>query len=63
MVNILKARRDREIKAAHDEAIFGVSSLPPDPETAEQEEAEIVKKETHESTQSTNLLSDQVRDI
>ena len=63
MVNILKARRDKETRAAHDEAIFGVSSRPADPETAEQEEAGIVKKVTHESTQITNLLSDQVRDI
>ncbi|CDP14926.1 unnamed protein product [Coffea canephora] len=56
----VEARRDKETRAAHDEAIFGVSSRPADPETAEQEEAGIVKKETHESTQITNLLSDQV---
>ncbi|KAI3454594.1 hypothetical protein Pfo_011257 [Paulownia fortunei] len=57
----VEARREEEIKAAHDEAMFGGSSYPPPPaETDDEAEGESHRKENIESVTVASLLSDQV---
>ncbi|KAK6117982.1 hypothetical protein DH2020_048275 [Rehmannia glutinosa] len=61
----VQARREEEIKAAHDEAMFGGSSYPPPAETETDEEAQVesLGKENIESVPVTSLLSDQVKSM
>lgn len=60
-IHILKTRKKDELKAAHDEAMFGAPSLPPEEE--DEDEEENTKKETNETAPAISLLSDQVRDF
>lgn len=59
----LKARREEEIKAAHDEAMFGAPAAPspidPDKEPMEDSDG----KETNENIPVTNLVSEKVRQL
>ena len=41
---LIKARREEQIKAAHDEAMFGASALPPPTSTDSEPERENEKK-------------------
>ncbi|KAL0416918.1 UNVERIFIED_CONTAM: hypothetical protein Slati_3523700 [Sesamum latifolium] len=58
----VEARKEEEIKAAHDEAMFGGSSYPPpaEAETDDEAEKESQRKENIESAPVTSLLSTQV---
>ncbi|KAL0355955.1 UNVERIFIED_CONTAM: hypothetical protein Sradi_4042400 [Sesamum radiatum] len=56
----VEARKEEEIKAAHDEAMFGGSSYPPPAETDDEAEKESQRKENIESAPVTSLLSTQV---
>lgn len=72
----LKARREEQIKAAHDEAIFGAlhppapheetifgtSSHPPFSDRDDETEAKSVETSTTENAPLTSLISDQVRE-
>lgn len=60
LLQFLKARKEEEIKAAHDEAMFGVSSYTQPAETDDEDEAANPRKENIESVPVTSLLSDQV---
>lgn len=57
-----KTRREEQIKAAHDEAMFGASSIPPSVTTEDEIDQENKKNESSESAPATSLLSDTVRD-
>ncbi|KAI5683564.1 hypothetical protein M9H77_04792 [Catharanthus roseus] len=54
----VETRKKDELKAAHDEAMFGAPSLPPEEE--DEDEEENTKKETNETAPAISLLSDQV---
>ncbi|KAB1217453.1 hypothetical protein CJ030_MR4G018350 [Morella rubra] len=56
----VEARREEQIKAAHDEAMFGVSSLPPSINTESEPEMEDNKKESTENGVASSLLSEKV---
>lgn len=56
----MKARREEQIKAAHDEAMFGASSLRPSISTDSEPEVEDDKKENDENGLVTSLLSEKV---
>ncbi|KAL0342764.1 UNVERIFIED_CONTAM: hypothetical protein Scaly_1939000 [Sesamum calycinum] len=56
----VEARKEEEIKAAHDEAMFGGSSYPPPAETDDEAEKESQIQENIESAPVTSLLSTQV---
>ncbi|KAK4437135.1 hypothetical protein Salat_0047400 [Sesamum alatum] len=56
----VEARKEEEIKAAHDEAMFGGSSYPPPADTDDEAEKESQRKENIESAPVTSLLSAQV---
>ncbi|XP_011071751.2 LOW QUALITY PROTEIN: probable ATP-dependent RNA helicase DDX46 [Sesamum indicum] len=56
----VEARKEEEIKAAHDEAMFGGSSYPPPAETDDEAEKESQTKQKIESAPVTSLLSTQV---
>ncbi|KAK4394580.1 hypothetical protein Sango_1612300 [Sesamum angolense] len=56
----VEARKEEEIKAAHDEAMFGGSSYPPPEETDDEAEKESQIQENIESAPVTSLLSTQV---
>ncbi|KAK3035784.1 hypothetical protein RJ639_034600 [Escallonia herrerae] len=55
----VEAKREEKIKAAHDEAMFGSSSLPP-VDTDSEVEGDTSKKQDIESDPVTSLISDQV---
>lgn len=59
----VKARREEQIKAAHDEAMFGVSSLPPSINTESEPEMEDNKKESTENGVASSLLSEKVHNF
>lgn len=54
----MKARREEQIKAAHDEAMFGAPSLPPSINTESEPKVEDSEKESNENGFVTNLLSE-----
>ena len=54
-------RREEEIKAAHDEAMFGTSARPPSVDTDENMEDDNDQKENTGSAPVTSLISEQVR--
>ncbi|XP_019259329.1 PREDICTED: serine/threonine-protein kinase fray2 isoform X2 [Nicotiana attenuata] len=59
----VETRREEQIKAAHDEAIFGVPSLlplPPSTETDYEAEEDNGKKDISETAPATSLISGQV---
>lgn len=59
----LKTRREEQIEAAHDEAIFGAPSLlpcSPSSETNDEAEDKNVKKDISEIATATSLINGQV---
>lgn len=57
----MKARREEKIKATHDEAIFGSSSLAPPVDTDSEAEGNDITRESPETAPvATSLISDQV---
>lgn len=63
IIVIVKAKREDEIKAAHDEAMFGVSSVPPSADTDSDVEGDNNKLPSTETAPVTNFISNQVREI
>ena len=57
---IFKTRREEQIKAAHDKAMFGASSILPSISTESEPEMEDDKEESNENGPVTSLLSDKV---
>lgn len=58
----LKARREEQIKAAHDEAMFGAPAAPPSVSSDSEPEADNRNgKNTNEDGAATNLLSEKVK--
>ncbi|XP_073140012.1 uncharacterized protein [Henckelia pumila] len=55
----VERRKEEEIKAAHDEAMFGASSFP-QPEETDDESEDCPRKENVETPPASDLLSDQV---
>ncbi|KAL2482561.1 serine/threonine-protein kinase fray2 [Forsythia ovata] len=58
--SVVEAKKEEDIKAAHDEAMFGASSLPLRAETDDEAEEDNNAKEKVESSPVRSLLSDQV---
>ena len=56
---LIKARREEQIQAAHDEAMFGTSALPPPTSTDSEPEREN-EKEVDKKAVVTSLLSETV---
>jgi hypothetical protein len=56
----IQTRREEQIKAAHDEAMFGASSLPPSGSPESEPEMEDNKKESNENGTVASLLSEKV---
>ncbi|KAF7123558.1 hypothetical protein RHSIM_Rhsim12G0161000 [Rhododendron simsii] len=56
----VETRREEHIKAAHDEAMFGASSIPPSVTTEDEIDQENKKDECSESAPATSLLSDTI---
>lgn len=56
----VKTRREEQIKAAHDEAIFGGSTIPPSNSSDNEPEVENDTKESNESSLGTSLISEKV---
>uniref|UniRef100_A0A5B7BD23 Uncharacterized protein n=1 Tax=Davidia involucrata TaxID=16924 RepID=A0A5B7BD23_DAVIN len=56
----VEARREEEIKAAHDEAMFGASSILPSVSTDDEANWEDNKKESNDAAPVTSLISDTV---
>ena len=54
----MKARREEQTKAAHDEAMFGASSLPPSINAKSEPKVEDSEKESNENGLVTSLLSE-----
>jgi hypothetical protein len=54
----MKARREEQTKAAHDEAMFGASSLPPSINAKSEPKVEDSEKERNENGLVTSLLSE-----
>ncbi|KAI3688735.1 hypothetical protein L2E82_46526 [Cichorium intybus] len=59
----VEARREEKIKATHDEAIFGTSSLAPPVDTDSEGEGNDTTKENPETAPVVSLISDQVRSL
>ncbi|KAL7601409.1 hypothetical protein Lser_V15G21488 [Lactuca serriola] len=60
----VEARREEKIKATHDEAIFGSSSLAPPVDTDSEAEGNDITRESPETAPvATSLISDQVRSL
>jgi hypothetical protein len=60
-LNAVKARKEDEIKAAHDEAMFGASSVLPSANTdSAREEDDFQNMPSAETIPATNLISNQV---
>lgn len=57
---LVKARKEEEMKAAHDEAMFGGSSYPPPAVADIEAEDESHRKENMDNTAVKSLLNDQV---
>lgn len=57
---ILKARREEQIKAAHDEAMFGASAVPPCITSESEPEVDDSEKKNNESGNATSLFSEKV---
>ena len=57
---IFKTRKEEQIKAAHDKAMFGASSILPSISTESEPEMEDDKEESNENGPVTSLLSDKV---
>ncbi|KAF8378342.1 hypothetical protein HHK36_029681 [Tetracentron sinense] len=56
----VEARREEEIKAAHDEAMFGASAAPPPIITVTEQEEQNDGEESNGNSLVTNLMSDKV---
>ncbi|CAI9112502.1 OLC1v1012962C2 [Oldenlandia corymbosa var. corymbosa] len=56
----LESKREEELKAAHDEAMFGAPSNSPPTGTDNDEEGTVIQKQALESANVTSLLSEQV---
>ncbi|XP_010255370.1 PREDICTED: serine/threonine-protein kinase fray2 [Nelumbo nucifera] len=56
----VEARKEEQIKAAHDEAMFGVSAAPPPVVTDKKPTKDNDDKESNQSVTLTNLISDKV---
>lgn len=56
----VEAKREEQIKAAHDEAMFGASSLPPSMNTESEPKVEDSEKESNENGLVSSLLSEKV---
>lgn len=60
---IKKARREEQIQAAHEEAMFGASTLPPPVNSDSEPERENNEKEDNRKDLVTSLLSESVSDF
>lgn len=60
-LSAVEARREERIKATHDEAIFGTSSLPPAVDTDSEDEGDNNQNESTDAAPVASLISDQVR--
>lgn len=60
---ILKARREEQIQAAHDEAMFGTSAAPPPVVSDSEPEKEDNEKDDKRKGLVSSLLSESVRDL
>ncbi|KAK4843886.1 hypothetical protein QYF36_013936 [Acer negundo] len=56
----IEARREEQIKAAHDEAMFGTSAVPPSVSSDSEPEADNSEKKSNEGGLATSLLSEKV---
>ncbi|KAK3225694.1 hypothetical protein Dsin_005556 [Dipteronia sinensis] len=56
----IEARREEQIKAAHDEAMFGASAVPPSVSSDSEPEADNSEKKSNEGGLATSLLSEKV---
>ncbi|TXG50344.1 hypothetical protein EZV62_022868 [Acer yangbiense] len=56
----IEARREEQIKAAHDEAMFGTSAVPPSVSSDSEPEADNSEKKSNEGSLATSLLSEKV---
>ncbi|CAI9787276.1 unnamed protein product [Fraxinus pennsylvanica] len=61
--SVVKAKKEEDIRDAHDEAMFGASSLALHVETDNEAEEDNNTKENVTSSPVKSLLSDQVRDF
>ncbi|KAJ0765948.1 hypothetical protein HanPI659440_Chr08g0309661 [Helianthus annuus] len=59
----VEAKREEKIKATHDEAIFGTSSLAPPLDTDSEGDGNNCTRESPETAPVTSLISDQVRTL
>ncbi|KAI3717783.1 hypothetical protein L1987_69612 [Smallanthus sonchifolius] len=59
----VEARREEKIKATHDEAIFGTSSLAPPVDTDSEADGNDCTRESPETAPIASLISDQVRSL
>ncbi|KAI3825672.1 hypothetical protein L1987_07224 [Smallanthus sonchifolius] len=59
----VEAKREEKIKATHDEAIFGTSSLAPPVDTDSEADGNDCTRESPETAPITSLISDQVRSL
>ncbi|KAL4566570.1 hypothetical protein LXL04_030688 [Taraxacum kok-saghyz] len=59
----VEARREEKIKATHDEAIFGTSSLAPPVDTDSEPEGNDLSNGSPETAPAASLISDQVRSL
>ncbi|KAI7748485.1 hypothetical protein M8C21_009308 [Ambrosia artemisiifolia] len=59
----VEARREEKIKATHDEAIFGTSSLAPPVDTDSEADGNNDTRESPETAPVASLISDQVRSL
>lgn len=57
---ILKARREEQIKAAHDEAMFGASAAPPSVSSDNEPELDSSEKKSSDGDLATSLFSENV---
>ncbi|KAK0586226.1 hypothetical protein LWI29_003149 [Acer saccharum] len=56
----IEARREEQIKTAHDEAMFGTSAVPPSVSSDSEPEADNSEKKSNEGGLATSLLSEKV---
>lgn len=59
----MKARREEQIKAAHEEAMFGAPAFPPPITSDSEPEREIKEKEDNQKDLAKSLLSESVSDF
>lgn len=60
---ILKARREEQIKAAHDEAMFGASAVPPSVSSDSEPEPDSSEKKSSDGDIATSLFSENVNNF